>query len=268
MPARALPRPRRTALAARRTALCTALFTTVALGLTACGPSSSSADAKVQDSGPTGPFAGQSGPEIVNRAVTATKAATSLTLDVNINTADGPMKAYMATDTNGRCTGTLSVGPAGTAELIRTGDTVYMRFDEAFLREQGKGEPAEETEAVLKLLKGRWMQTDASAPEAEDSLELCDLDSLLAEIEANDTEARRGGESTVDGKKALILTESDSEATYTIYVATEGEPYLLKVEQKGGEEPGTMTFSDYNKPVRAKKPAAKSIVDLDNLGEN
>lgn len=120
---------------------------------------------------------------------------------------------------------------------------------------------------MIKMMKGRWVKTDVSDPEAKDSLELCDLGSLLSELEANDTAARRAGETTVNGRKALKLTESDGEATYTAYVATEGEPYLLKVEQVGGEEPGTMTFSEYNKPVAAKKPAAKDILDLDKLGE-
>lgn len=258
MSARALPRPRRTALIAHA-ALCTA----AALTLTACGPSAE--DGGAQDSGPTGPFAGQSGPEIVNRAIEASRTATSVTLDINFRTSEGPMKAYMATGVKGQCAGTLSIGAAGTAELIRTGDTVYLRVDAAYLREQSKGEPAEETAAVLKMLKGRWMQMDASDPEAEDSLELCDLDTLLSDIEASDNAARKGEETTVNGRRALKLTESDGEATYTMYVAMEGEPYLLKIEQKGGEEPGTATFSEYNKPVPAKKPAAKDILDLDEL---
>ncbi|OKJ99738.1 hypothetical protein AMK26_27465 [Streptomyces sp. CB03234] len=239
-----------------------ALCAAAALGLTACGPFGSSGG--VEESGP---FAGLSGPQIANKAIKATKTADSLTLDANLQMSDGPVKAFMALDTKGQCAGTISMGPTGTAELIRTGKVAYMRFDEAFLREQNKGGSPEETEAVLKMLKGRWVKTDVTDPEAKDSLEMCELDTMLAEFETGINSAQRGEETTVNGKKALILTEKDGDATYKIYVATEGEPYLLKIEQKGGEEPGTMSFLDYNKPVPAKQPAAKDILDLKELGE-
>ncbi|MGA5168944.1 MULTISPECIES: hypothetical protein [Streptomyces] len=241
----------------------TALCAVAALGLTACGPSGSPGGGQAKDSGP---FPGLSGPQIANKAVKATKTAESLTLDANLKTADGQIKAFMAMDTKGRCAGTMTMGSTGTMELIKTGEDAYMRFDEAFLREQNEGGSAEETEAVLKMLKGRWMKTDATDPEAKDSLEMCELDTMLYEFETGINFAQRGAETTVDGKKALILTEKDGAATYKIYVATEGEPYLLKIEQKGGEEPGTMSFRDYDKPVAAKKPAAKDILDLDELG--
>ncbi|MER7662539.1 MULTISPECIES: hypothetical protein [unclassified Streptomyces] len=255
----------------RRTAV-TVLAVAVAFGGAACG----SLDADPE--GTRGPaaataekspeaFPGLSGPEIANRAVTATKAATSLTLDVTLKTADGPLKGYMAISKKGDCAGTLSVGSDGTAELIKTGGTAYLRFDEALLTSQNKGASAEEQKAVLEMMKGRWIKTDASDAEARDSLELCDLNKLLADLEANDTAARRVGETTVGGRKAVKLTESDGKETYTVYVAAEGEPYLLKFEQAGGEEPGTMTFSGFDKPVAAKKPAAKDILDLDKLGE-
>ncbi|MEU8524654.1 MULTISPECIES: hypothetical protein [Streptomyces] len=252
MPAlgRRLPSPR------RRAALTTALLVAaVAAGATACGPFEEEA---------SGPFKGLTGPQIVNKSIGATKGAKSLTLDVATTSADGPLKAYMSIDRSGQCAGTLSVGVTGTAELIRSGGTAYMRFDEAFLREQGKGEPKEQQEAVLKMLKGKWVETDASDPEAKDSLELCDLNALLSEFEQGVNFADAGEETTVNGKKALRLTEGAGAESTTVYVATEGTPYLLKIVSKGGEEPGTITFSSYDKPVPARKPAAEDVVDLED----
>ncbi|MGW3623523.1 hypothetical protein [Streptomyces sp. NPDC000880] len=256
------------------------LAAVVALGGAACGSLGEDADSmgsngsagskgakeNAEDKRAAEPFAGLSGPEIANSAVRATKAATSLTLDITMKTADGPMKGYMAVSKQGDCAGTLSVGSSGTAELIKTGSTAYLRFDEAFLKEQGKGQSAEETAALINMMKGRWVKTGAWDPEARDSLQLCELDKLLAGLEANDNAARRAGEATVNGRRAVI-TESDGKETYTAYVAADGEPYLLKFEQLGGDEPGTMTFSEYNKPVPAKKPAANDILDLDKLGK-
>ncbi|MDN3293115.1 hypothetical protein QWM81_03440 [Streptomyces ficellus] len=244
----------------------TAVLGVTVLGLTACGPLGQEAEA-------TGPFAGLSGPQIANKAIAATKTASSLTLDVNLSAsdgdADGRIRAYMSMDTKGRCAGTLTLGPTGTAEILKTDSKVaYMRFDEAFLREQNEGGSAEENAAVLKQLRGRWVATDVADPSNKDSLAFCELDAMLADFDTGLTSARRGEETTVGGRKALRLTESSGGTTTTMYVATEGKPYLLKIEQKGGEEPGTMSFSAYDKPVPAKKPAAKDILDPDQLGQH
>ncbi|MET9378395.1 hypothetical protein ABZX98_30400 [Streptomyces sp. NPDC002992] len=238
----------------RRTALVAALCTAVALGATACGPFSDDAKA-------SGPFGDLTGPQIADKAIAATKKADSLTLDLATKTTDGPMKAYLAMDTRGKCAGTLTVGATGTAELIKADDKdVYLRFDEAFLRAQAKGESTEVQEAVLKELKGRWVKTPVTDPEAKDNLELCDLNALLGDFEEGVNLAFKGKETTVGGKKALMLTEKVGAETTTIYVATEGEPLILKIVAAGGEEPGTITFTGFGKPVEAKAPAAKDVV--------
>ncbi|GAA4916369.1 hypothetical protein ACFPM3_21540 [Streptomyces coeruleoprunus] len=248
------------------------LCTLAALGLTACGPGGTSGTSGSGGSRggsgaaatkASGPFADLSGPQILNKAIKATKTASSVTLDMDVKNGEGPMKAYLALNTKGECAGTITMGTAGTMELIKTGDKAYFRVDEAFLRSENKDESPEETEAILKELKGRWMKSDASDPETKKDLEMCELDTMLAEFETGLNFARKGEETTVDGRKALKLTESDGKSTTTSYVATEGEPYLLKIVIQGGDEPGTILFRDYNKPVVAKAPAAKDVLDLD-----
>ncbi|MEU6879264.1 hypothetical protein [Streptomyces sp. NPDC046712] len=247
------PRTRRTALAA---ALCAAL----ALGATACGHIYGDPEA-------TGPFGYLSAPEIVSNAIVATKEADSLTLDVATKTTDGPVKAYLATDVRGKCAGTLTIGATGTAELIKPDDKdVYLRFDEAFLKEQAKGESTEVREAVLKELKGRWVKTPATDPEAKDSLELCDVKALLREFKEAADLAVESKETKVGGQKALMLTAVLGSEQTTFYVATEGTQHLLKIVTAGGEEPGTIIFTGYGKPVEAKAPPAKDVV-LDETKE-
>ncbi|MFD9033701.1 hypothetical protein ACFVZW_21500 [Streptomyces sp. NPDC059567] len=244
----------------RRTALIAALCAAAALGATACGPFSDDAKA-------SGPFGDLTGPQISNKAIASTKKADSLTLDLALKTTDGPMKAYLSMDTRGKCVGTLTVGTTGTAELIKADDKdVFLRFDEAFLKEQAKGESPEVQKAVLKELKGRWVKTPVTEPDAKDSLELCDLKALLGDFEQGINLAVKGEETTVGGKKALMVTEKSGGETTTVYVATEGEPHILKIVSAGGEEPGTITFSGYGKPVEAKVPAAKDVVDETKTG--
>ncbi|MFE2293402.1 hypothetical protein [Streptomyces sp. NPDC059452] len=221
------------------------------LALAACG------------SGASGPFGDLSGPEVANKALATTKKAQSLRLSVDMTTKDGPLKADFSTSTSGECTGTLAKGAEGSIEIIKTGDTVYAKYDEALLRTEGKGEPKEEVDATVEMLAGRWMALEASDPDVKDMTEFCDLKGFLKDFEANDTEARKAGRTEIGGKPALRLTEKDGKETFTLLVATEGAPYLLQIASEGGKEPMTMTLSDFDKPVVAKKPAAKDIIDLE-----
>ncbi|MFI8827628.1 hypothetical protein [Streptomyces sp. NPDC053431] len=255
------PRPAATRTRARRSVFAAALCAAVALGATACGPFSG------DETKATGPFGDLSGPQIVDKAIATTKTAKSLTLDVSFTAEDGPTKAFMATDLQGQCAGTVSIGTTGTAELVRPADkAVYLRFDEAFLKEQGKGESPEVQEAMLTALKGRWVKTDAKDPDAKDMLDLCDLKALLADFEQTTTGTVQGEETTVGGQKALVLTQDLDGEKNTYYVATEGKPYLLKVVTTGGKEPGTIVLSGFDKPVVAKAPAKKDVVDEKSLG--
>ncbi|MFB7588245.1 hypothetical protein [Streptomyces sp. NPDC056169] len=267
----------------RRPLAVSLLCAAVALSATACGPFGGGPASAKPAPGPTGPFGESTGPQILDRAVAATKTAKSLTLDVDVMSDGEPLKAYLSVDTRGKCTGTLTVGATGTVELIKADDeNAYLRFDESFLRAQGKGESPEVQQALLTQLRGRWTKTPVNDPDTRDMLALCDLKGLLAQFEQGGSGIAKGGETTVGGRKALKLTEpggtadgtADSTAggtaggtagaeTNTVYVATEGEPYILRLVTTGGDEPGTITFSHYDRPVEVKAPPAKDIAALD-----
>ncbi|CAM5378261.1 hypothetical protein SBADM41S_08113 [Streptomyces badius] len=184
-------------------------------------------------------------------------------MDLDMTTADGRIKAAFASSLGGDCTGTMTMGGEGRMDVVKTGETVYTKFDEALLREQSKGEPKADVDAAVELLAGRWMESKASDPDTKDSIEFCDLKGLLKDFEGNDNVARKKGPTTVAGTPALRLTEKEGKETYTVDVAAEGAPYILRITSRGGEEPMTMNLSDFDVPVVAKKPAAKDIVDLD-----
>ncbi|MFE4590469.1 hypothetical protein [Streptomyces laurentii] len=264
------PRSRSRRLARAAGALCTAAL---ALGATACGPDSGSGSgsgsgaATKETPKATGPFGDMTGTEIADKAFAATRDAGSLTMDVSMHLSDGRVKAKISTDHEGRCIGTVQDGGAGAADLIRTaGKTSYVRFDERLIKEQVKGESADVQAAVMKELKGRWMKVDPKDPDLKDMVEVCELRQLLADFETSTAGTVKGGETTLDGRKALMLTQRDGAEKSTAYVATEGKPYLLKITVTGGKEPGSLTFSDYDKPVKAEAPAKKDMVDEAALG--
>ncbi|MFD8256219.1 hypothetical protein [Streptomyces werraensis] len=260
---------RRTALAA----LC--LVAVTGAGLTGCQSGEDTASAGSEPSSEQAknvkenkePFAGLSGGEITERAVAATTGAPSLrfTGEIPDGEGGGTLRLDLALDKKGDCAGTLGMGDEGEVELIKTGDTLYAKYDEAFLRAQSEGEPQADVDAVVEMMAGTWTKMSATGADAEDVAGFCDLDEVLGGAKDGSSDATRGKTTTLGGTPALTLTEQDGEDRYTFYVATEGEPYLLRLESTSAADPGSVTFTDFGKPVPAEKPEGE-ILDLDALG--
>ncbi|WP_415952550.1 hypothetical protein [Streptomyces sp. KLOTTS4A1] len=258
----------------RRTVLTTAgLALSAALALTACGseaadkPSDKGADTSrstTQSKKPE-PFADASGPEIAEQAMKATGNAKSLRIKGTVPDEEmGAITLDMAMDRGGSCAGSMSVGGGGRAEIVNDGKTVYMKYDEAFLRAQTKDESEAEVDAAVEMLGDRWLKTSATGDGAEDLEAFCDLDQLLAEFTGGTSSVGKGERTTVDGQEAITLTEKNGKDTYSMYVATEGKPYILRVTDDGAEDGENLVFTDYDKPVDAKAPTG-DVLDLDAL---
>ncbi|MFF2326986.1 MULTISPECIES: hypothetical protein [unclassified Streptomyces] len=257
------------AATAARTAAAT-LGIVAALALTACNPLS----ARQQDSAP---FARLTGPEVVNKALAATRAATSVRIAVTTKRPDGtPVEAYVATDIRGACTVTLSLGAAGTMDLVRTGGTVSTRSDEAMLRAAFADRSRTATEAEVRRLTGRWVTADRADGPTAQALGYCDRKGLLDRLAENSDTARRGRATTIASAPALSLNGRAGRGTWQAAVATEGKPHLLRLhfgtDTGTDTAPGTSTetsaatgtgtgtpltaeFTEFDKPFTVKRPA-------------
>ncbi|MEU3900250.1 hypothetical protein [Streptomyces sp. NPDC045251] len=216
------------------------------------------------------PFAGLSADEISDRALEATTGARSLRVagDVPDEESGGTIRIDLALDREGDCAGTMSMDGQGEAELIKTGDAVYMKYDERFLRAQSKGEPQADTEALVSLLADRWTKMSATGPDAKDMTSFCDLDTMLdgtdGDADDGDPVLTRGEATTVDGTPVLVLWETDGADRSKLYIASEGKPYLVRFESKSVNDAGTLTFSDYDEPVPADAPTG-DVIDLEAM---
>jgi hypothetical protein len=68
----------------------------------------------------------------------------------------------------------------------------------------------------------------------------------------------RGGNATVNGSPATGLTATDGE---TIYVATTGPAYPVRIQDKGGAH--TLDLGEYNAPLHVKAP--RHALDISHL---
>ncbi|MFE7551817.1 hypothetical protein [Streptomyces gardneri] len=238
------------------------------------------------------PFADLTPDEIVDRAVTATQSATSLRMAGRVVSEGQRLDIDFAVNERDECTGLMRID-GGTAELRRVDDFTYMKGDEAFWRvsmtSQGMSKP--QIDATIELVKGRWLKIAPGQAGSSDLSGVCDLQGLLASLDEDKAEPGtlvRGPDGEVDGTPVatLVKKETGTETTApetttapgtaepepakpettTVSVSQEGKPYILKMVKTGGEEPGSMTLSDFDKPVDVVVPPASETVDLSKLG--
>lgn len=235
-----------------------ALSTVTALALTAaCGT-------LIDDERPAAPYARLTGPEVVNKALAATRSTKSVRMAVETTSAEGPVSAFVATDVRGACTVTLSMGAAGTLELVRTEGTVYTRSDAAMLREAAAQDgPRKNTAADIEKLTGRWVKAPTGDPHAKLAERYCDRETFLGLLAHKSGTARKGktttpGPDSTSGVTTLTVNGRTDEGTWTASIASEGRPYLLRTrlpDDAGGTgRPLTVEFSGFNKPFSVKKP--------------
>ncbi|MET7619472.1 hypothetical protein [Streptomyces sp. NPDC005408] len=209
------------------------------------------------------PFGGLSADQIADKAVAATKSAHSIRM-VGKVTGDGELLTVdFAVDDKDSCTGKIGM-KGGNAELLQVDKVMYIKGDDAFWKASLGGQ----ADGVTELLKGRWMKVPQGSSTSMEGV--CDLKAMIADMDKDRSERQgmtRGPDAAVGGKPvATLVKKKPSGETLTLYVAKQGEPYLLKVVKKGGVEPGALTLSDYNKPVKAVAPPPDEVVDVDNLG--
>ncbi|MFJ5708118.1 hypothetical protein [Streptomyces sp. NPDC093105] len=231
--------------AALRSPAATLACVAVALSATACGPI------------PGDPTRS----DLLGRAIAATESAASVTLHTDGLSLMVPMKGRVSLDRRGNCTATMSYGSAGTVELIRNDDgDVYLRRDEALLRTQERHRSPDALQALVDQVGGRWTRPPVDGPDAPVELALCDGVMLPAGLGNGwGDDSAKGETTTVDGRKALRLVRPGGEGETTVHIAAEGPPYLLRVVTKGGETPGTTTYSHFDRPVEAKAPPAEDF---------
>ncbi|WP_327367844.1 hypothetical protein [Streptomyces sp. NBC_01217] len=223
-----------------------ALCTVTALGLTAA------CDTLFDDAQNTAPYARLTGPEVVNKALAATRGAKSVRMTVKTDSPEGPVEAYVATDIRGECTVTLSIGAADTMQLVRTGGTVYTQSDAAMLRSASA--------ADVGKLAGRWVKPPAGDRHTKLALRYCDRETFLGLLAPKSGTARKKETATLDsGARVLTVTGRADGGKWAANVATDGRPYLLNLHfpQGGtGRDTGSVTveFSAFDKPFTASRP--------------
>jgi hypothetical protein len=153
--------------------------------------------------------------------------------------------------------GAMTIGKA-KVEVLRVGKQQFIRPNQAFWKMSAGS--AKQAETIMTVLNGRWVKVSAKDKDFTELFSVTDVDKLL------DPDGRvvKGEIQTVDGKQAIALKDSGSEPG-TLFVATEGKPYPLRID---GPTPadGGIRFSDFGATFTdLTAPPATQVIDLAKL---
>ncbi|WP_172386499.1 hypothetical protein [Streptomyces sp. MNP-20] len=211
------------------------------IGVTGC---SSDSD------GAKDPFEGMSADKIAKKAVNASKGAGSFKVSGQGEEDGKKVQIDFAVAKSGDCQGKTGSATTGFGEILVVDKTSYFKGDAQFWKNTGSS-------AMGDKLKGRWMKS----PNGEDS-KACDKDEMFNSAKLKGLKREKDAE--VDGEKTAVLTKKTGKKQLTYYVALDGEPYFLRIEEKGAD-PTKMNFGDYGKSVVVKAPPADEVIEQKDL---
>ncbi|MEU7058468.1 hypothetical protein [Streptomyces sp. NPDC046197] len=195
------------------------------------------------------PSAGQ----LLDNANHTMSALRSVTIDTHTGaTAMDGYYNHVTTDLKSTCASTTTWSTGGARfDQIRIGGTDYIRPNRAYLELAGKKMAGTKEQS-------RWIRTPADEADEKDGVTDCKWPF------ASFGTATKGEPTKVDGSPAipLVVTDkADEGGSYTFYVATEGKPYILKVDYKSAARRSTTSFSAFDKPLEVRPPARADVLD-------
>ncbi|MGH3390815.1 MAG: hypothetical protein ACRDOO_18270 [Actinomadura sp.] len=117
---------------------------------------------------------------------------------------------------------------------------------------------------MAHLVGDRWVLLPKKGGDIGDLTQIADLEKFAKDVLRNDQNEKiaKGGTAVIDGTPAIGLVGADG----TLYVATTGTPYPLKLVPKKPAKPGEeLVFLDYDAPLNLTPPA--DALDLAKLGQ-
>ncbi len=200
----------------------------------------------------------------LQRAIKATESATAVHYQGVITERSKPKAPVqrialdVSASTSGTSEGTIGIGK-GTATVRELGGTIYFDADQAFWSAEGG-------KSAAKIFAGKWVNTATTSQTGVSLSEFLDSKSFLAVIfgaNLKHSTLSDAGTAKIDGQPARVIstTYKKNDAHGRLYVATRGQPYVLKFAVTSNSGTATLTFSQYDQLAHPLPPA--SSINLD-----
>ncbi len=197
--------------------------------------------------------ASKSPTEIVAAAKAAADGASAVHVSGSTVTGGSPITLDLSLVTGKGGRGRLAENGL-SFEVIEIDNTIYISGSSAFYTHFAGP-------AAAQLLHGKWLKASTSNASFAGLSSLTELHKLLAAALTTDDKALvAAGTSTVGGQP--VVGVKDTAQNGILYVATTGTSYPLEIT-KSGTGGGTITFSEWNRPVTLTAPT--NAVDIEQL---
>jgi hypothetical protein len=222
-----------------------ALVLTAAL-LAGCGSSGTSSKPNNEES--------KSANQVLGDAKAAATAASSAHVSGSITSGATPITLDLSTARGKGATGSMSTNGL-SFDLVRIGDTLYIRGTDAFYKRFAGA-------AVAQLLHGKWLKASATQGRLKSLAPLTSLRALFAGIASHHGKLANDGKTTYKGADVVVVRDTSDNSK--LYVAATGKPYPVAIVGGKKSQSGTITFDDWNKSVSLSAPS--DAIDISQFG--
>jgi hypothetical protein len=211
-------------------------FVLTAVLLSGCGSS--------QKAAPTNGEASNSATQVLTDAKSAATQASSAHVTGSIESTGTPITIDLSTARAKGAKGSMSTNGL-SFDLVRIGDTIYIRGSDAFLKHFAGA-------AAAQLLHGRWLKASATHGRLRSLSPLTSLATLFGGITTHHGKLVNDGKTTYKGQQVVAIRDTSDNSK--LYVAATGKPYPVALVGSK-KQPGTITFGDWNKSVSLSAPS-------------
>lgn len=202
------------------------------------------------------PFPGRSGRQILAASRDAADDARSVHLKGSGRDGGRKVTLDLHVQYGKAAYGTIDAGRGGPIQVRRVGKTLYIKASERFWR--ANGVPAR----AAMLIGGDWLKGSIRGRTMRNVMPLLSSSLIDDAIKADGRVSRVGGV-TVGGNPTAGLRYRQEGAPAVVYVTTTGRAYPVKVVTTERGNRGSITFSQWNEPVRVSAP--RNAFDFDRM---
>lgn len=185
-------------------------------------------------------------------SLAAAKAASTVRISGVMSLAGQRLSLDLRLVAHKGATGRITVGKQ-RIDIIQLGRFAYFRAGASYWRHYGGNLAAD-------LFAGRWVKVSTSFPGFSSFSAFTNMSSFFSGMLGSHGALSLGGTRTIAGTPATGIVDS-SQGGGTLWIASTGTPYPLRVTQTGG--PGYIGFGSWNAPVKLTAP--QNPVDLSKL---
>jgi hypothetical protein len=223
-----------------------------AASATSATAGSTASDSTASASAQGGALAGLSADEIARRATADLKVVKSVHVAGTVQSSGQNIALNLTLGTQG-CTGTMAIKGEGSFILLKIGQSLWIKPDDAFWKHAGGSAGS----AAVDLFSGKYVKTSAKGSSLASIGDLCNPAKFAKSFGSNMTGMSKGTTATIAGQPALQIKDTADPAS--AYVTVSAHPQFLRLD--GGGSNGRLDFSQYNAPLHLNPPPASQVLD-------